>query len=178
VTDEPLPTLPDLLRPGLAVVFVGFNPSVYAALKGHYYARPSNRFYYLLHEAGFTPRRYRPDEDRDLLALGIGITDIVKRPTPAAADLSRKDFAEGRLLLTDRLLAASPCWIGINGKGVAANLLGRPVDYGPAGDLGSSRLFVLPNTSGLAAGMLLREKVAWWRQLASLAGFLSQSHGK
>src|SRR4051812_27681868 len=84
-----LPGLPDLLAPDLALLFVGYNPSVHSARRGHYYAGPGNQFWRLLALAGLTPRIFTPDEDHELLALGIGITDLCPIPTPGIDDLPR-----------------------------------------------------------------------------------------
>jgi len=101
-------TLPDLLAPGLDLVFVGINPSVYAAQHGHYFARPSNRFWPLLSRSGLVPAAVGPTDDRRLLELGIGLTDIVKRPTVSAAEVTREEFRLGRDQLRQKLLACAP----------------------------------------------------------------------
>jgi len=83
-------TIPDVLADQLRVVFVGINPGLYSGAVGHHFARPGNRFWPTLHAAGFTPRRLRPDEDAELPAYGIGVTNIAFRPTRAAARANRR----------------------------------------------------------------------------------------
>lgn len=166
--------LPDIIAPDLAVLFVGFNPSVYAALRGHYYARPSNRFYPLLHHAGLTPRRYAPEEDRALLDLGIGITDLCPIPTPGVADVPRAVAESGRAALNAKIERYRPRIVCFNGKATYERYFGHaPAGWGlqadrlfpggasgPAGtppgtprdgcDGGPSRVFVVPSSSGRA----------------------------
>src|ERR687891_2680010 len=81
-------TVPDVIAPGLRVLFCGINPGLYSGATGHHFARPGNRFWPTLHQAGFTPRQLAPDETDALLACGIGITNIVNRTTATAAELS------------------------------------------------------------------------------------------
>src|SRR5947199_5762482 len=95
MTPGAVETLPDLLAPGIELLFVGINPSVYSARAGHYYARAGNLFWRCLHEAGLTPVRLRPEEDHRVLEWGIGITDCVKRPTVSAAEVAREEFRGG-----------------------------------------------------------------------------------
>src|SRR5438445_13754969 len=89
--------VPDLIGPGLSVLFCGINPSLYSAVVGHHFARPGNRFWPALHLGGFTPRRFDPREGPALLALGYGITNVVARATAAADELSPAELAEGGL---------------------------------------------------------------------------------
>lgn len=83
-------TVPDVIGPGLRVLFVGINPGLYSAAVGHHFARPGNRFWPALFEAGFTPRLLRPEEDGELLTWGLGITNLVCRTTTAASDPIRR----------------------------------------------------------------------------------------
>src|SRR5512139_3541272 len=85
-------TVPDVVGPGLKVLFCGINPGLYSGYTGHHFARPGNRFWPTLFAAGFTPRLFRPDEERELLALGYGITNLVTRATAAASELSREEL--------------------------------------------------------------------------------------
>lgn len=110
--------LPDYIEPGLKVLFVGFNPSIRSGEVGHHFASPNNRFWKILHEAGFTPRQYRPVEDASLLELGYGLTNIVARPTRAAADVSSAEYAEGRKLLLHKIRLNLPRVVCFVGKGV------------------------------------------------------------
>lgn len=106
----------DIIRPGLTILFVGVNPGARSAETGHHFAGHSNRFWKLLHAAGLTPRQLRPEEDETLLALGFGITNIVPRPTKAAAEITREEYRRGRLALTDKLTLYRPriaCFVGL-----------------------------------------------------------------
>ncbi len=96
-------TLPDILAPGLRVVFVGINPSLASARAGHHFASPGNPFWRLLHAAGFTPEVLRPAEDGRLLELGIGITNVCPRPTRSAAELTRREYERGVVDLVRKL---------------------------------------------------------------------------
>src|SRR6476620_10185769 len=91
--------VPDLIAPGLKVLFCGINPGLYSAAVGHHFARPGNRFWPALHAAGFTPRIFTPFEERALLALGYGITNLVERGTAAADALSAEELVTGARML-------------------------------------------------------------------------------
>ena len=155
--------LPDIIAPGLAVLFVGFNPSVYAALRGHYYARPGNRFYHLLALAGLTPRRYAPEEDCALLDLGIGITDLCPIPTPGVADVPRALAEAGRAALTAKIERYRPAIVCFNGRATYERYFGRPpAGWGPQVDtIGASRVFLVPSTSGRANGVGAEREAAF-----------------
>src|SRR6266852_1953061 len=88
-------TVPDVIAPGLRVLFCGINPGLYSGATGHHFARPGNRFWPTLHKAGFTPRQLRPEEEQELLTYGYGITNIVERATVAAAELTSDELAAG-----------------------------------------------------------------------------------
>lgn len=166
--------LPDIIAPGLAVLFCGFNPSVYAALRGHYYARPGNRFYLLLHRAGLTPRCYTPDEDHTLLDLGIGITDLCPIPTPGVADVPKAVAEAGRAALTAKIERYQPAIICFNGRATYERYFGRaPRGWGVQSDrIGTSRVFVVPSTSGRA------NAVSTVREAAFIAlGVLAREYG-
>src|SRR5437867_7702070 len=88
-------TIPDVMAPGLRVLFCGINPSLYSAAIGHHFGRPGNRFWPALHAGGFTPRVLSPYEDATLLRLGLGLTNLVARATAAAEELSAGELAAG-----------------------------------------------------------------------------------
>ena len=152
-TESPRPiretaVLPDYLRPGLDVVFVGLNPSLKSAAVGHYYAGPGNQFWRFLTEAGFTDRLLRPDEDAEVLGYGIGLTDFVKRATRGVNDLKGKEFGEGIDDLKAKIAKASPKFICFNGKSGYQAIVGK-CDYGLQDvDWFGARLYVAPSTSG------------------------------
>jgi TDG/mug DNA glycosylase family protein len=179
-TPEPdVPTLPDLLSDGLAVVFVGINPSLFSVARGHYFARPSNRFW-----RGFSRSRLSrsaraalgvtlltPEHDRALLAHGFGFTDAVKRPTGGAADLAPRELAAGVNALTAKLERYRPriaCFHGITGYRAVHRVL-APEAPPPAlgwqsARIGATRLFVMPNPSG--ANPQARALHEWYDRLA------------
>ena len=91
---EDLVTLPDHLREGLGLLFVGLNPSEYSAQVGHYFANPRNRFWAAFNQSGLVDRQVTSDEDATLLEDGIGFTDVAKRPTPMGSGLRAADFRQ------------------------------------------------------------------------------------
>jgi TDG/mug DNA glycosylase family protein len=107
--------LPDVLAPGLDVLFCGINPSLMSAERGHHFARPGNRFWPAVHLAGLTPRRFTPDEDRSLLDLGIGITNVVDRPTRAAAELTVDELRTGAAALAGLVAEYRPRVLAVLG---------------------------------------------------------------
>ena len=117
-------TLPDYLQPGLRLVFVGFNPSMRSAAVGHYYAGPGNLFWPLLSEAGLLPEPLTYAQDHRILQFGIGLTDLVKRPTPSSADLSSAEARAGVLQLQTKLVTHAPRVVCAM---VEARLRGDPV---------------------------------------------------
>jgi TDG/mug DNA glycosylase family protein len=159
--------LPDYLRPGLKVVFVGFNPGELSAHVGHYYANPQNQFWNLLFESRLVPERLTPEEDERVLEFGIGLTDVVKRWTPSAGDLTATDYREGIPSLKSRLLEARPCMVAFNGKGAYKRFCGHEVDHGWQRErICGSRIFVLPSTSPANARVSRDEKLRYFRELA------------
>ena len=146
-------TVPDVIAPGLLVLFCGINPGLYSGYVGHHFARPGNRFWPTLHAAGFTPRLLRPDEERELLPLGFGITNLVARATAAAADLRDAELVAGTATLEAKVYAHRPAVLAILGVtayrtafGYNSAALGRQ-----PGRLAGSEVWVLPNPSGLNA---------------------------
>ncbi len=156
-----LPPLPDHLAPGLDIVFVGINPGERSARIGHYYGNPRNPFWRLLLEAGLTPRQLRPEEDRLLPSFGMGITDIVKRPSRGVGDVSGPEFREGRAALAAKLLAVRPRIVCFNSKTGFVQFFG-PRAFRRFGrqtvTIGESRVFVMPSTSPANAAVPLAAK--------------------
>ncbi len=156
-----LPPLPDYLAPGLDIVFVGINPGERSARIGHYYGNPRNPFWRLLHEAGLTPRQLHPEEDHLLPTFGIGITDIVKRPSRGVGDLAGAEFRRGRPALEAKLLAARPRIASFNSVTAFVRYFG-PAAFRRFGRqrvmIGGSRVFVMPSTSPANAGVPLAAK--------------------
>jgi len=141
-------TLPDYLQPGLKLVIVGINPGYYSAQVGHYYARPGNLFWWALSNSGLVDKAMGPENDHELLNYGIGLTDIVKRPTHSSGELKQDEFDHGAKITLKKLTLAAPktiCFIGLLG---ATALLGRQVKPGALTErLGSTRLYAIPSTS-------------------------------
>ena len=142
-----------ILGPSLRVLFVGINPSLRSAEVGHHFARPGNRFWPTLHAAGFTPRLLRPDEDSELPAHGIGVTNIASRPTRAAAELSRAELRAGAAELEAVVRAHAPRLVAVVGLTAYRTAFDRPkAAMGlRAETIGGRPVWVLPNPSGLNA---------------------------
>jgi double-stranded uracil-DNA glycosylase len=151
--------LRDVGGPGLLVLFAGINPSLRSAEAGHHFARPGNRFWPALHLAGFTPRRLRPEEDGELPSLGAGITNIVARPTRAAAELTAEELRAGAAELEALVRAWSPGLLAVVGIGAYRTAFARPrAVLGLQEErVGGRPVWVLPNPSGLNANHQLPE---------------------
>ena len=146
-------TIPDVLGPGLDVVFVGINPGLWSGAVGHHFARPGNRFWKALHGSGFTDRLLAPNEDATLLERNLGLTNLVARTTARADELSADEIRRGAIELEERLAPLRPRFVAVLGLGAYRTGFGRPnAALGPREeDLAGSRLWVLPNPSGLNA---------------------------
>jgi TDG/mug DNA glycosylase family protein len=160
-------TVPDIIAPGLRVLFCGINPGLYTAAIGHHFGRPGNRFWPALHGAGFTPHQFSPWEEAALLPLGIGITNMVERTTATAAELSPDEYLAGGRRLTRLVDAYAPRVIAFLGIGAYRSAFGRPkATLGlQAERIGETRLWVLPSPSGLNANHQLGDLVALLREL-------------
>jgi TDG/mug DNA glycosylase family protein len=165
-------TVPDVVAPGLRVLFCGINPGLYTAAVGHHFARPGNRFWPTLHRAGFTPRLLQPHEERQLLPLGCGITNVVDRATAAAAELSRAELAEGGRRLAEKVERFSPSILAVLGISAFRAAFGRrDAALGPQPDrLGGTRVWVLPNPSGLNAHYQPEALARLFRELRDASG--------
>jgi TDG/mug DNA glycosylase family protein len=143
----------DVVAPGLRVLFVGINPGLFSAAVGHNFARPGNRFWKALHAAGITPVRIDPADERRLLELGIGITNLVARPTASADQLAAAEIVAGGRRLRARLRRLRPRTVAFLGVGAYRIAFGAPkVAVGPLPEpLEGARAWVLPNPSGLNA---------------------------
>ena len=150
-------TLPDVIAPGLRVLFCGINPGLYTAAIGHHFGRPGNRFWPTLHRAGFTPRLLSPYEEGELLPLGYGITNVVDRATAAADELSADEYVEGGRRLAAKLRKYKPEVLAVLGVGAYRSAFARPKAQVGAQEspLEGSAVWVLPNPSGLNANYQL-----------------------
>jgi mismatch-specific thymine-DNA glycosylase len=164
-----LRTLPDYLRRGMKLVLVGFNPGERSARVGHYYAGRGNQFWPILYDSGVIPEPIGYEDDRRLLEFGIGLTDLVKRPTRGIEEIERQEFAEGRVLLAQKLEDLRPRVVAFNGKTVYEKFAGRTCKLGLQKEkLYGAQVFVLPSTSGQNAGTELGVKTRYFKKLAAL----------
>ncbi|MFF0321645.1 G/U mismatch-specific DNA glycosylase [Nonomuraea angiospora] len=143
----------DVLAPKLDVLFCGINPGLMSEATGHHFARPGNRFWPALHLSGFTPRLLAPAEQHLLPSYGLGITNIVARPSAKASELTKEELVEGGLALTAKVTAAEPSILAVLGISAYRAAFARPkARIGPQEELvGGARVWVLPNPSGLNA---------------------------
>jgi double-stranded uracil-DNA glycosylase len=142
-----------IVGPGLRVLFVGINPSLRSAEVGHHFARPGNRFWPTLHAAGFTPRRLRPEDDHELPAYGVGVTNIADRPTRAADELTLDELRSGAAELERVVARHAPRLVAVVGLTAYRLAFGRPrsvMGLQPE-TIGGRPVWVLPNPSGLNA---------------------------
>lgn len=162
-------TLPDYLRKGMKMVLVGSNPGDRSARVGHYYAGRGNQFWPLMYESGVIPEPIGYEDDRRIVEFGIGMTDLVKRPTKAMEEIERQEFAEGRVLLAQKLEEVRPKVIAFNGKMVYEKFSGRECKLGLQRDvLYGAQVFVLPSSSGQNGGSERAVKMRYFRKLALL----------
>ncbi len=145
--------VPDVIAQDLRILFCGINPGLYSAATGHHFARPGNRFWPAMYAAGFTPRLYSPAEAGLLLSLGYGITNIVARSSKAAAELSADEIRQGGEILRRKVEAYKPQWLAVVGIQAYRQAFGQPkATVGPQETtIGQTRVWVLPNPSGLNA---------------------------
>lgn len=137
----------------LAVVFCGINPGLYSAATGCHFARPGNRFWPALHRSGFTPQQMRPQDQFELLAYNLGITNLVDRATARADELSAAELAEGGPNMERKMRRWTPRWLAVLGLGAYRTAFAdRTATVGVQDrTIGATRLWVLPNPSGLNA---------------------------
>ena len=159
--------LRDVIGPGLRVLFCGINPGLYSGATGHHFARPGNRFWPTLYQAGFTPRLLDPSEERELLELGCGITNLVARATATADELAPVELPAGWKRLEAKVKRYQPSTVAILGIGAYQTAFGeRIATLGPqAKSLAGAALWVLPNPSGLNAHYQLAALVEQFQKL-------------
>jgi TDG/mug DNA glycosylase family protein len=158
--------VPDVLAPGLAVVFCGINPGRVSAAAGAHFANPRNDFWRLLRDADFTPRLFVPEEQFALLELGIGLTNAAHRTTKGSGDLRRGDFAGSAERLERLARELFPRAFAFVGKEAYRGAFGERADLGaPVRTLGDVGLFVLPSTSPANAAVPYAERLRWFRAL-------------
>jgi len=165
-------TVRDVMGPGLRVLFCGINPGLYTAAVGHHFARPGNRFWPALYQAGFTDRLLSPFEERRLLRLQIGITNVVAHATAAAAELTKEDFIKGGKRLRAKVRRYRPRIVAVLGVGAYREAFAQPkavIGEQPE-RIGAARVWVLPNPSGLNANYQLNDLVKLFKELRRAAG--------
>jgi TDG/mug DNA glycosylase family protein len=160
-------TLEDVIGTGLRILFVGINPGIWSGATGHHFARPGNRFWRALHEAGLTSELLTPDRQSELLSHRLGVTNLVNRTTATAAELSTDELrAGGRLLVAKatRFRPETVAFLGVSTYRVAFDrpkaMVGRQEER-----IGDSEVWVLPNPSGLNAHYQLPQLAAAYGQL-------------
>jgi len=159
--------VPDLIAPGLNVLFCGINPSLYSAVTGHHFARPGNRFWPALYAAGFTRRLLQPWEEELLLDDGFGVTNLVRRATATAAELTNEELRAGRRTLARKIRRYRPRCVAVVGIGAYRVAFDRPqsgVGRQPE-RLETATVWVLPNPSGLNANHQLPELAETFREV-------------
>lgn len=159
--------VPDVLAPGLDVLFCGINPGCTSARLHQHFARRGNRFWPALHQSGFTPRQLEPAEQFELLDHRLGVTNLASRGTATAAELARQELVEGGRLVAEKVLRCAPRFLAVVGVSAYRVAFGRPKAAVGAQDelIGATRLWVLPNPSGLNAHYQLPDLV---REFAAL----------
>jgi TDG/mug DNA glycosylase family protein len=164
-------TLPDVISRDLDVLFCGINPGLYTAAVQQHFGRPGNRFWPTLHRAGFTPRLFHPSEQRQLLGLGYGITNVVARATAAAGELTRDELIAGGKILTRKVRRYAPRFLAVVGIGAYRTAFERPkAEMGLQTDtIGATKIWVLPNPSGLNANYQADALVTLFREFRSAA---------
>ncbi|MFJ7989842.1 G/U mismatch-specific DNA glycosylase [Streptomyces sp. NPDC096351] len=156
---------------GLSVLFCGINPGLMTAATGHHFARPGNRFWPVLQLSGFTPRRLRPDEQEELLGYGLGITNVVARATARADELTREEYREGGRILAAKVERLAPRWLAVVGVTAYRTAFDEPkAVIGPQERvIGSTRVWALPNPSGLNAHWTAETMAAEYARLRAAA---------
>jgi TDG/mug DNA glycosylase family protein len=160
-------TIPDLVAPNLRVLFCGINPGLVSGVTGFHFARPGNRFWRTIHEAGLTDELLTPDRQHELLETGIGITNLVARTTASAAELTTGELRAGGRALTELAAGCRPRVVALLGIDAYRTAFDAP-GAGPGRQersIGRSTAWLLPNPSGLNASYQLPELVRLYAEL-------------
>lgn len=170
----------DLVAPGLRILFCGINPGRYTAATGYHFAGPGNRFWPTLYAAGFTPRLLQPAEQAELLGLGLGITNLVSRTTARADLVTRQELIDGAEALRRKVRRLRPRILAVVGLGAYRTAFADPHAACGLQDqvIGSTRVWLLPNPSGLNAHHQGAALVELFRALYHFAGTLEASHAR
>jgi double-stranded uracil-DNA glycosylase len=164
----------DVIAPGLQVLFCGINPGLYTAAVGHHFARPGNRFWKALYEAGFTERLLSPFDERELLQMGYGVTNVVRRATAVADSLTKEEVIEGGRHLARKVRRYQPRILAVLGMGAYRLAFAQPQATIGRQELtiGDTVLWVLPNPSGLNANYQQPQLTRLFRELKAAAAKL------
>ncbi|WP_233271976.1 G/U mismatch-specific DNA glycosylase [Paraburkholderia acidiphila] len=159
--------LPDIIEPGLSILFCGINPGMRAAAAGHHFDGRGNRFWRVLHRAGYTKEAFRPENDRELLRYGFGLTTAVSRATARANELSRAEIRAAAAQFEQKIQRYAPRFVAFLGKMALAEMSGkRDIEWGSQSSrFGGARVWVLPNPSGLNRAFSLDALVDAYREL-------------
>ncbi len=167
------PPLPDVVAPGLRILFVGINPSLTSGHAGHHFAAPRNPFWRLLHAAGLTPTLLRPEDDGTLPALGMGLTNVCPRCTPGLSDLSPAELRAGAAALAEKVARLAPQVVAVVGISMYPLLFPRGGEPGPGAKrarFGGARVYFVPNPSGRNAAFPgFAHKLIWFDRLRRFA---------
>jgi TDG/mug DNA glycosylase family protein len=163
--------VPDVIRSGLSVLFVGINPGLYSGAVGHHFARPGNRFWRALYLAGFTDRVLSPFEEHALLDHGVGVTNLVERATAGAGEITADELRRGARRLEPKVCRQDPSFVAFLGLGAYRTAFGRGgAEVGPQPEgMCRSRVWLLPNPSGLNAHYQLADLARAFSELRRAA---------
>lgn len=161
--------IPDVIAPGLEVLFVGINPGLYSGATGHHFARPGNRFWPAIHLAGFTSRQLDPSQKEELLESGCGVTNLVNFTTATAAELTEDQLRRGSVNLKRKIRRFEPRVVAFLGLGAYRVAFGRrKAEIGEQAErIGDAKVWLLPNPSGLNAHYQLKDLAALYARLRS-----------
>ena len=164
-------TIKDVIAPDLRVLFCGINPGLYSGATGHHFARPGNRFWPALHRSGFTPVQLSPFDEGELLTLGLGVTNVVARTTPVASELAEEELIAGGRRLVRKVRRYEPRYLAVLGVTAYRSAFDdKKATIGPQDrTIGNTRIWVLPNPSGLNAHYQLPELAKEFRKLRKAA---------
>lgn len=160
-------TTQELIDHDLKVLFCGINPGLYSGATGHNFANPGNRFWKAMHRSGFTPRRFHPSEERELLSLGYGITNFCKRTTASAAELTKEEYIAGGKELVKKVEKYKPRFLAVLGIGAYRTAFGKPkAKFGLQKEkIGDTLIWILPSPSGLNAHYQTKDLVELFSEL-------------
>lgn len=171
MNDRAVPALPDRIKPGVRVLFVGINPGIRSAAIGHHFAGYSNRFWKLLYESKLVPEAIGPEEDVRLPEWGFGMTNLVARATPGIDTLRRDEYAAGTIVLRRKIRRFRPAVVALIGVSLYRAIFGikGPIILGRQEEtFEGAEVFVLPNPSGRNANYSHAEMLSAFRALHSI----------